>query len=255
MSIDTTIRERSGQPTIATSASTAMGSNADTVLRLLARRWIFLVLAAVIGGAIGFGISATRPTRYASSAFLLGHATGQHPADSSLVASSAKVYARVATDPGVIASELHNEQVTVDPTRVAQYVTAIASPDTPLLEIKATTATAGQSVELANAVAKAIATYSHSLSPGTGYEMQTFRSATPPTGAVGAGPVLFTLAGAMLGLLGAIIAIVVLGEIREQPSASHTPPPLAARLGNGSDTLSGSDYKRLERSVKPGRHP
>ena len=212
-----------------------METSADTVLRLLVRRWIFLVIAAVIGGAIGIGISATRPTKYASSAFLLGHATGDHPADSSLVASSAKVYARAATDPGVIASELRNEQVTLDPTRVAQYVTAIASPDTPLLEIKATTDTASQCVQLANAVAKAIATYSRSLSPGTGYEMQAFRSATPPTGAVGPGAVLFALAGVLLGLLGAVIAIVVIGEIREQPSAGNasqrpvgTSPPAAA---------------------------
>jgi capsular polysaccharide biosynthesis protein len=206
-----------------------MESSADTVLRLLVRRWIFLVIAAVIGGAIGIGISATQPTKYASSAFLLGHATGQNPADSSLVASSAKVYARAATDPGVIASELRNERVTLDPARVAQYVTAIASPDTPLLEIKATTDTASQCVQLANAVAKAIATYSRSLSPGTGYEMQAFRSATPPTGAVGPGAALFALAGVLLGLLGAVIAIVVIGEIREQPSAAHaSQPPVGA---------------------------
>ena len=98
-----------------------------------------------------------------------------------------------------------------------------------MLEIKATTDTASQCVQLANAVAKAIATYSSSLSPGTGYEMQAFRSATPPTGAVGPGAVLFALAGVLLGLLGAVIAIVVIGEIREQPSAGHaSPPPVGA---------------------------
>lgn len=223
MSVDTAIMERSGQPTRPSRPSPARGSSADTLLRLLVRRWVFLLIAAAIGGAIAIGISASRPTKYASSAFLLGHATGAHPADSSLVASSAKVYARTATDPGVIASELRNDRVAIDPTRVAQYVTAIASPDTPLLEIKATTDTAAQCVQLANAIATAIATYSQSLSPGTGYEMQAFRSATPPTGAVGPGATLFALAGVLLGLLGATVAIVVIGEVREQPGSASGP--------------------------------
>lgn len=205
-----------------------MGSSADTVLRLLARRWIFLVVAAVIGGGIGVGISATRPTQFASSAFLLGHATGANPADSSLVASSAKVYAKAATDPGVIGAKFRDDKVPIDPNRADQYVTAIASPDTPLLEIKATTNNAAESVLLANSVATAVATYSHSLSAGTGYEMQTFRTATPPTGAVGPGAFLFGLAGALLAMLGVVIAVVVIGEVREQPgAATAVPVPVA----------------------------
>jgi capsular polysaccharide biosynthesis protein len=210
-----------------------MGSSADTVLRVLARRWIFLIIAAVVGGLIGIGISATRPTQFASSAFLLGHATGAHPADSSLVASSAKVYAKAATDPGVIGAEFRDNKVPVDPNRVDQYVSAIASPDTPLLEIKATTDNAAQSVLLANSVANAVAAYSHSLSSGTGYEMQAFRTATAPSGAVGPGAFLFGLAGALLALLGVVIVVVVLGEVREEaavPTQAPAPAPAAVPL-------------------------
>lgn len=209
-----------------------MPTSADATIRLLLRRWLLLLLVAVAGAGIGAGVSTTRPTEYAASAYLLGHATGVHPADASLVSSSAKVYARAATAPEVIANALRDVQLSVSATRAAASVSAIASPDTPLLEIRATTQSARDSVALANAVATAVEGYSVSLSAGTGYEMQHFRSATLPRSPVGPGIVIFAFGGASLALLLAVVAIVVLTD----------------------DTDRGEDAARDELSLQNGRY-
>jgi capsular polysaccharide biosynthesis protein len=192
-----------------------MSTSARTTLGTLLRKWFLLIAVAAIGATAGYFVSATRPTKYAASAYLLGHATGEHAADSSLVSSSAKVYARAASDPDIVATALRNGQLAMSPESAAGSLNAIASPDTPLLEIRATTGHAGDSVTLANAVASAVESYSVSLAQGTGYEMQHFRSATRPSSPVGPGAVVFAFGGGLLGLLLVVVIIVVLGETRD----------------------------------------
>jgi capsular polysaccharide biosynthesis protein len=221
-----------------------MPTTADATIRLLMRRWLLLLVVAIVGAGIGIAVSTTRPTKYAASAYLLGHATGAHPADASLVSSSAKVYARAATAPEVIASALRDGNLSLSPTSAAASVNAVASPDTPLLEIRATTDRASVSVALANAVATAVEDYSVSLSAGTGYEMQDFRSATLPHSPVGPGTVLFGFGGGLLALLLAVVLIIVVTdgagterdgeETVDDPVSIETPaPPTALKRAAG----------------------
>jgi uncharacterized protein involved in exopolysaccharide biosynthesis len=209
-----------------------MTGDAGSVLQLLIRRWYVLLLALVVGVGAGVLVAGSRPDRYTATAYLIGRPSADASTDSALVLASGKVYSYLATDPLIVGPSLRRAGLTFDPQRVGRIVTAVPSADSPVLEIRATTASARRSVRYADTVAAAVVRASARLGAQTGYEMQALGAATAPAAPDGPGPVVFGIAGGAIALLLAVAGVVIVGD-RRAPAAGRGSVSRRAPSGTG----------------------
>lgn len=201
-----------------------MTGDAGSVLRLLVRRWYVLVLALAVGVGAGVLIAGSRPDRYTATAYLIGRPTTDATTDSALVLASGKVYSHLATDPLIVGPSLRRAGIRFDPQRIDRVITAVPAADSPVLEIRATTASARRSVRYADTVAAAVVRASARLGTQTGYEMQALGAATAPVAPDGPGTAVFAIAGGAIGLLLAIIGVLIVGERRRDEVGAADAP-------------------------------
>ena len=194
-----------------------MAGTSHDLLRVLARRWYVLLIAAVIGGLVGLGLATTRSTRYRATARLLGHAVKGQQIDASLVNGSARVFQYVATDPDVVGPALRGAGLNTDLLKLSSVITATPSSDTPLLAIAATDANPDTAARLANTIAGAVSAYSRSLAARNGYQLDLLSAASKPTSPLGPGTMLFILAGVSLALLLAVFVLVISQTPEDEP--------------------------------------
>jgi capsular polysaccharide biosynthesis protein len=209
-----------------------MGTTTDDLIRLLLRRWRVLFFAIVIGGALGFGLAATRSTSYQATAILLGHSTQGDRTDASLVNASGKVFQHSAVDPDVAGVAVRNAQLPVDPNTLSSVITATPATDSPLLAISAQNSNPEVAQKLANTVAAAVSKYSQSFASKNGYQLDKLSDASKPTSPSGPSTVLFVVAGIALAFLLAVFFIVArntpddeeedVPELRPAPAKSRS---------------------------------
>lgn len=226
-------------------------------LQSLRRRWLYVVVAVVLGGAIGVAAILTATPQYKASAtvyFSVPVATsandlaqGGNYAQQQLMS-----YAELATKPIVIDPVIDQLDLNETAQELAGSVSAVASNDTVLITISASDPSARTAAAIANAVADQLGTTVTKLSPKSADNTPTVdyaiagRAVPPPYTSspkkkidLGAG----LLAGLIIGVLAAlgrdridnriwdesdIGALTALGTIPFDKSAEKTRSPLIA---------------------------
>jgi capsular polysaccharide biosynthesis protein len=169
------------------------------VLRLLLRRWPILLVGIALGVGGAILASNLMPPSYSSSSYVLVVPVGD--ADGSNTINYAQAYARIATNQAVVQKALIDNGIAVEPGRIRQLVSASASPDAPLIEITARDRRPERAARLANIVATGLSSYSAARAQDTGYRVQQFARALPPTQTSSPNRVLNTIVGVSIGLL------------------------------------------------------
>jgi capsular polysaccharide biosynthesis protein len=175
-----------------------MGETAQ-VLQLLLRRWPILLVGVALGVGGAILASDLIPPSYSSSSYVL--VVPVRDADGSNAINYAQAYARIATNQAVVQKALIDDGSAVEPGRIRQLVSASASPDAPLIEITARDRQPERAARLANIVATGLSSYSTARAQDTGYRVQQFARALPPTRTSSSNRVLNTIVGVSIGLL------------------------------------------------------
>src|SRR4029450_12374034 len=109
-----------------------MGETAQ-VLQLLVRRWPILLVGVALGVGGAILASDLMPPSYSSSSYVL--VVPVREADGGNTVNYAQAYARIATNQAVVQKALIDYGITVEPSRIRQFVSAYASPDAPLTAV------------------------------------------------------------------------------------------------------------------------
>jgi succinoglycan biosynthesis transport protein ExoP len=140
------------------------------LLSVLRRRWRSAVLVAlvVLAAATGATLLAT-PQYTASTRLFFGVPGGDTVTDlaqgSTFTAKQMGSYAEVATSPLVLDRVISDVGLTTTAAELADRVTAVAPPDTVILEISVTDPNAGTAAAIGNAIARQVASVTADLTP------------------------------------------------------------------------------------------
>ena len=184
-----------------------MGDTSD-ILRLLLRRWPILLVGVALGIASGILASNLLPPSYSSTSYLL--VVPVQNAEGGNAINYAQAYSRVATDQAVVEKALIDNGIPVEPSKIRQVVSVSTSPDAPLIEITARDPQPERAARLANVVAQGLSTYSKARADATGYRVEQFTPAVPPTRTSSPNRFLYNAIGISIGLLLAGLLAVTL---------------------------------------------
>ena len=223
-------------------------TDGPTLLRLLVRRLPILLLGVMLGGAAGLAVSLLQTPTYRAHTFIVVvPSTGESAGQEALAINYAQAYGRIATNPAVLGRALARSNVLLSPEAVRRRVSVDASPDAPILDIGTSAATAEEAAELANTVATGLRVYANARSRQTGYQVERFTPAVPPTMPSSPNRLINCALGAALGLLAGGLAVLwmpprrplasrrQLARLVEQPVVGRLPllPALDTRPENG----------------------
>src|SRR6266498_2143446 len=119
------------------------------ILRHLVRRFGLLVLLTLLGAAAGGVYGALKTPSYTAQAYVV--VTGQ-PGEPNVAVNFAQAYGRIVST-GLAADKA---AAALGSSKDLTQVTASTSPDTPVIEITATSTDAARTAAVANAVAQAL---------------------------------------------------------------------------------------------------
>lgn len=169
------------------------------------RRRIFalLVLAALVGAALGIASASAMTPRYSAKATLLVTPSGEPPATGSVVYAQAA--ARLATKQSVL--DVNGPDWTrglhPDALRVA------ATPDSPLFELTADASDANAAAALCNRAAETLADTLTARAAQTGFRVAVASNAVPPDAPVAPDKRVCALVGLVLGGLTGLVVLVL----------------------------------------------
>jgi len=205
----------------------------------LRKRWYIIVLAALVGGGIGFAdAKSTTPTYRATAKVFVSPAGGETVGDlvqgSNYAQKLVLSYAELATMPVVLDPVAYRLGLDTSARDLARQVSAETPLDTFIIEISATAESAERSARLADAVASELADTVSALSPGpagAGVDLSTVSPAAPPSSAFAPNTTVLTAAGLAIGLalgVAAAIAMALLDTRLRTPAdiARTTPLPV-----------------------------
>lgn len=140
------------------------------ILGLILARWWVLVLAAIIGGGAAFAYSSTQPALYQSSAstyFSMRSATsGSDINQGSTYAQNQMLsFAELATSALVLDKVREELDLDLSDTKITQMTTLTIPQNTVILEVRAASTDPKFSAELANSIAKNLASTVESVAP------------------------------------------------------------------------------------------
>jgi putative peptidoglycan lipid II flippase len=208
-------------------AGAARESLAEPVDRSSPRRVLaLLVLAAVVGAALGFASTAVMTRRYTATATLLVSPSGNPPASGSL--GYAQAAARLATKQSVLDVDGPDWTggVRPDALRVA------AAPDSPLFELTADARDATAAAALCNRAAESLAGTLTARDAQSGFRVTVAGAAVPPDDPVSPNRRVSALVGLVLGGLTGVV-VLVLRAARQQERTARS-AELGARARRAS---------------------
>jgi hypothetical protein len=204
------------------------------VMRLLVRgRWR-LGAGLLAGLLLSTVVLLLTDTRFTATSYLVVVPVGQGAASDA--ANFGKVFARVASDLAVVEKAPHLESIGMTPLEARRASTVTASPDAPVLEVRAQGPTAFRSAEIANFVGQGIVIYADERAQDTGYLLRQFVRATPPPEPSAPRPLLLLAVGAALGVAVGVVAAL---SSRRRSSAEDLEPGGPEDGGDLWDTLPG----------------
>jgi capsular polysaccharide biosynthesis protein len=195
-------------------------------LALLRRRLPVVLLAAVIGLALGLGVGHLRAREYQSTTYItVASRTGKDDAGS--VARAAQALARVATTPEVIGGPLRKAGLIAAAEQPRMFITVQAAPDAPLISVTGVAPDAREAQAVAATVSDTLAAVD------TLGSFKAFRVADPPLPSAPSTPAwLVPAGGAGLGLaLALVLAAMIPG--RPQGSGPRGRPTIQAEAFAG----------------------
>lgn len=167
----------------------------------MARRWLFVLVSAVLGLAVAALYLSLQPATYTATAHNLVTSDGGRDGGTVEAVPFAQALGRVAASPAVVAEPLRGAGLAVPTEDLRERVRISVSPDAPLIEIVANADDAPTAARLANTVSTALASYADARRQETGVRAQQFTVATPPAEPSGPRGALTLALGLLLGLL------------------------------------------------------
>ncbi|GAA3444396.1 lipopolysaccharide biosynthesis protein [Planomonospora venezuelensis] len=208
------------------------------------RPWWPLPVALLLGALAGLAFSLGRGPVYTADAYIT-----VVPADPAATASAvnyAQAYARIATEPEILAVAAHNAAAAggggASPAaaseRLRRGVRASASPDAPLVELSASAADPVAAAEQVNTVADALISYAGHHAAATRVRLVGFTKAFPPAAPSTPPPVLTAAVGAaggvLIGGLACLAPPVPIPAARDLPLLRSLTRPRPALSGRGA---------------------
>ncbi|MEV1009334.1 lipopolysaccharide biosynthesis protein [Streptomyces sp. NPDC049881] len=183
------------------------------------RPWTAPALGLLLGVAAGASYAAVTEREYAASGFaVVAAAEGTEHAEAVGIAQS---YGRIATSDAVLRTA--HTDAGVDTAVLRGRVSAVTSPDAPVIEITGRAPDARDAARAANAVARALARYADAAAEATGTDVRQIAEAVAPAEPVTPRPVVSAAVG---GCAGAVVGCLV---------------PLARRQGRPGGGGGGTD--------------
>ncbi|MGP5026154.1 polysaccharide biosynthesis tyrosine autokinase [Glutamicibacter sp. BW77] len=139
-------------------------------LMALKRHWLLIVIVAVLGGGIGFGVGKMTPPTYSatSSVFVSassGESTSELVQGSNFTQNLMQSYAQLATMPLVLEPVMDELNLTGSVASLRNRVSVNTPLNTVLINIRASAGSPKQAADLANAVAAELAVQAKALAP------------------------------------------------------------------------------------------
>jgi capsular polysaccharide biosynthesis protein len=215
------------------------------VLATAAHWWWALVLGALIGAALAFGLGVGGAKTYQASTKLLVGPIGGEYQELRAAGQQAETDADLATsEPALRAAKAR----LATPRTVAQLrgdVVASADDVTRLLTITARADRAPAAAATANALAAELMRLTHADDPASGHQLSVVEPAQPPAGPITTRAKALVVIAALAGLLAALTLVVLLdlsvGRVSsEDDLATASPAPVLGTVGRGGVSLLGA---------------
>jgi capsular exopolysaccharide synthesis family protein len=200
--------------------------NAHRYLTAIRRSWYIVVVGAVVGLLMGWGLTHIATKQYTASAnmyFSLSAAAGGDANDinqgSTYTQNQMLSFAQLATSTVVLQPAIDKLGLDETPAQLAKKIVVTTPQTTVILEIAATDTNARTSAQIANAVAHSLSNAVSELAPLStngkpSVEARIIQPAVAPVGPSSPKKQLDILAGLLLGILVGII-VMALREILE----------------------------------------
>lgn len=191
-------------------------------LVLLRRRWVALLLCALLGGGLGAVSTLDQPDTYRAEATVFlsldrGSSVSELAQGSTYTQGIIQSYVLLVDTPTVLQPVVDELGLDTTPQRLARSVSATSPVDTVIIKIGATDTSPQRAADVANAVAAQLGVAVGALEPSSTsseerFKITTVAPATPPAYAVAPRRKLTAAMGLVLGL-GLAVAFVVLREL------------------------------------------
>lgn len=189
------------------------------ILRSLRRRWLYVVVALVLGGLGGAGAVAVATPQYQADAtvyFSVPYASSANDLaqGGSYAQQQLTSYAELARQPIVLSRVIDDLKLNVTPDKLSDSVATTVSKDTVLVTITVTDPDAKKASTIANAISEQLGKTVRGLSPKSGsgqasVDYAIAGEATPPTSPVSPRKKIDLGAGLLAGLLIGILAALI----------------------------------------------
>lgn len=189
-------------------------------LAALRKRWLTIVLLAILGGGAGYGLAqSTTPSFRATASVWVslqhGETVSELAQGSTYTLNVVRSYAQLVTMPVVLEPVIEELGLDTVPRRLARTISASTPLDTSFIEISAVSGSGEEAARIANAVAAQLADTVEDLSPGRGSEspavvLNVVSPAVAPNWAFAPNTKLMTATGAAGGIgLGMALALAL----------------------------------------------
>ncbi|MBC3761663.1 polysaccharide biosynthesis tyrosine autokinase [Quadrisphaera oryzae] len=247
-------------------------------LVLLRRRWLALLLCAVLGGGLGAASTLGQPDSYRADATVFlsldrGSSVTELAQGSTYTQGIIQSYVLLVTTPTVLQPVVTQLGLDTTPQRLAKSISASSPVDTVVITIDAVSGTPQGAASLANAVAAQLSVAVGELeptstNPSDRIKITTIAPATPPAYAFAPRRKLTAVAGLLLGLVIAVVVVVlrelldtkvrteedvalvteapVLGAVRERTASEPEVVPFEGSAGSPR----AESYRRLRSNVQ-----
>ncbi|MEU6510767.1 lipopolysaccharide biosynthesis protein [Streptomyces sp. NPDC046942] len=195
--------------------------------------WSLVAAGVVAGGLLGVEYGVVKPPAYTATSYVIAV-----PIDRSDTASAlgfAQAYGRVATQLAVLGDAQVWAGVPVNILR--DSVRTATSADAPMVSVSATSTRPTLSVDMANAVARALIRHADDTAAETHVQLLQFSRAVKPTAPSSASVKVTALVGAsaggLLGTLGLLVRLRRRPEEEQSARPASVPGPAVAADAHG----------------------
>jgi capsular polysaccharide biosynthesis protein len=185
----------------------------------LMRRWRVQIGAVGLGLLAGLTFSLAQETAYTADSYLVVIAQNGNDGQA---ADFAQAYARIVGQPAILAMAVNGAAPPLSIGGLRRTVQASASPDAPLLRLRASAPTSDLAAEQSNAVAHALITYANAHTGETRVRLASFATAFPPDSPSSPSPALAAAVGSAGGLVaGVLVRLALPLPLRRRPATER----------------------------------